>query len=502
MRLLICLALVVGRVSPIYCDHLFDQIEAADGVEWPWGERLDTAERLSRSDAVESSNQAKLVQKRSTSHYEYSEALHLSLLFYEAQRSGVLPEDKRVPWRFDSAVDDQGSNRREDLSGGWYDAGDHVKFGLPMAYSATVLGWGLLEYRESYEVAGLMDYMRNSLKWAYDYFMKCHAKKNKFFYQVGNGNIDHKYWIRPENMTMERPAYYVDNNTPGSDVLGETTAALATCYIIFQEVDPAYASNCLVEAKDLYRMAKNWRGVYPPDSYYKSSGYSDELIWAAAWLYRATNDSKYLTEAEDFYSEFKGGAKSFGFSWDDKKAGLQVLLYELTGKEEYAITAQRNLDKWLPDGTVTYTPKGLAWVFHWGSLRYTAATAFLALVAADHGLKSETYRDFAVNQIHYILGDAGHSYVVGFGHHPPRRPHHRGSSCPDIGVECKNRNSLIYDGPNHHVLYGAMVGGPDNDDQWEDNRQNYFQNEVACDYNAGFQSAVAGLKHLELNGML
>lgn len=56
----------------------------------------------------------------SENKYDYEEALRLSLLFYEAQRSGKLPEDNRIPWRSDSALDDKGING-EDLSGGYYD---------------------------------------------------------------------------------------------------------------------------------------------------------------------------------------------------------------------------------------------------------------------------------------------------------------------------------------------------------------------------------------------
>lgn len=52
--------------------------------------------------------------------YDYNEVLRLSLMFYEAQRSGHLPADNRIPWRADSATADQGQNG-EDLSGGYYD---------------------------------------------------------------------------------------------------------------------------------------------------------------------------------------------------------------------------------------------------------------------------------------------------------------------------------------------------------------------------------------------
>ena len=55
-----------------------------------------------------------------TSMYNYKDALHKSILFYEAQRSGKLPAGNRVPWRGDSALLD-GSSVGHDLTGGWYD---------------------------------------------------------------------------------------------------------------------------------------------------------------------------------------------------------------------------------------------------------------------------------------------------------------------------------------------------------------------------------------------
>ena len=115
--------------------------------------------------------------------YNYGQVLRLSILFYEAQRSGKLPSENRVEWRKDSALDDKGENG-EDLTGGWYDAGDYVKFGFPMASSATVLAWGLVEYKKAYEAAGQYDQMLNSIKWATDYFIKAHTEKEEFYGQV------------------------------------------------------------------------------------------------------------------------------------------------------------------------------------------------------------------------------------------------------------------------------------------------------------------------------
>ena len=65
----------------------------------------------------------------SAERYDYGEVLRLSNLFYEAQRSGDLPDDNRIPWRGDSSTDDKGNNG-EDLSGGYHD-GDNKRVHKP-----------------------------------------------------------------------------------------------------------------------------------------------------------------------------------------------------------------------------------------------------------------------------------------------------------------------------------------------------------------------------------
>ena len=65
------------------------------------------------------------------------------------------------------------------------------------------------------------------------------------------------------------------------------------------------------------------------------------------------------------------------------------------------------------------------------------------------------------------------------------------SSCSDQPATC-DWNDYNSAGPNPQVLYGALVGGPDQSGNYVDNRKDFISNEVATDYNAGFQSAVAG----------
>ena len=41
---------------------------------------------------------------------------------------------------------------KKNLSGGFYDAGDHVKFNFPLSFALTVLNWGTIEFKDGYLV--------------------------------------------------------------------------------------------------------------------------------------------------------------------------------------------------------------------------------------------------------------------------------------------------------------------------------------------------------------
>ena len=431
-----------------------------------------------------------------TGDFNYGEALQKSILFFELQRSGDLPEQTRCNWRGDSGLND-GSDNNVDLTGGWYDAGDHVKFNLPMAYSAAMLGWSVYEDREAYEQSGQLEYILGDIKWVSDYLIKCHPEDEVFYYQVGDGNADHSWWGPAEVMSMNRPSYKVTKDNPGSCVVGEAAAELAIASIVFKDSDPDYSKLCLDHAKSLYAFAdstKSDSGYTAANGFYNSwSGFYDELSWAGCWLYIATDDSKYLENAKTYYPK-AGQDYNWSLCWDDVHIGAAVMLAKLTGEKTYMDAVQKHLDFWTcgtSDGQkITYTQKGLAWLDQWGSLRYATTTAFVATVYSRwEGCPSDkvsTYWDFAVSQANYALGSSGRSYVVGFGENPPEHPHHRTSQ----GSYCDNMNEP---GTSRHTLYGALVGGPDASDGYSDFVSDYTKNEVACDYNAGFTGLLAAM---------
>src|SRR6185295_10643663 len=160
------------------------------------------------------------------SQFNYGETLQKSIWFYEAQISGAKPSWNRVSWRGNSAMTD-GSDVGRDLTGGWFDAGDHVKFNFAMASSATMLAWGGVEYRPAYQQSGQLPHLLNNLRVATDYFIKCHTAPNELYGQVGDAGADHSFWGPPEIMQMARPAFKIDMAHPGADLAAQTASALA-----------------------------------------------------------------------------------------------------------------------------------------------------------------------------------------------------------------------------------------------------------------------------------
>jgi Glycosyl hydrolase family 9/FG-GAP-like repeat len=468
--------------------------------------------------------------QQSNTNFDYGDALTKSVLFYEAQRSGQLPPTNRVPWRGNSALTD-GSDVGIDLTGGYYDAGDHVKFGFPMASAMTMLGWGAIQYRTAYEQSGQIDEVMDAIRQGTEYIKKANVvvngKTTAFWGQVGDGNTDHSYWGAPENMTMVRPSFKIDAAHPGSDLAAESAAALAAASILFRPTDASYANELLQHAKQLYDFADDSDpndsgpkkrgkysdpgGLYKPNSssypepaklFYNSSGYEDELGWGALWLYKATKaanntDATYLAKAKTYFDSVYLGSsatqETWTQTWDDKKFGGMVLISQEIASSHYTTQLE---DVWLKEwtdknqvGTVKYTSGGLAWINEWGSLRYTANTAFVAGVYADtaaSNVNKAKYSSFAQEQVDYILGNNPNnfSYMVGFGNNFPQNPHHRAAS----GTTSEGQS-----GDNVNDIIGALVGGPEqpNDSAYSDVRTNYKGNEVALDFNAGLTGVLA-----------
>ncbi|XP_010028647.2 endoglucanase 24 [Eucalyptus grandis] len=462
--------------------------------------------------------------------HDYADALSKSILFFEGQRSGWLPPDQRMGWRATSGLGD-GWTHHMDLTGGYYDAGDNVKFNFPMAFTATLLAWSVIEFGEVMPPAE----QRNALvavRWGTDYLLKSISQlPNRIFVQVGDPNSDHDCWERPEDMDTARTAYVVDAPNPASDVAGETAAALAAASMAFRSSDPGYSETLLRNAIKAFDYADTHRGAYSDNANIKDDvcpfycdfdGYQDELLWGAAWLRRATQDNLYLDYIQNNGQTLGAEENINEFGWDNKHAGLNVLVSKefLEGSmfalESYKASADSFMCTLIPESSTAYhidlTPGGLIYKPGGSNLQHSTSISFLLLVYANYLERTSQsascggmtvgpaeLRQQAKRQVDYILGDnpKGMSYMVGYGGQYPQRIHHRGSSLPSIkdrpdSIGCKE-GSVYFNSPwpNPNVLVGALVGGPSEDDSFEDDRADFRKSEPTTYINAPFVGVLA-----------
>lgn len=445
------------------------------------------------------------------SSYNYGEALQKSMFFYQVQQSGVLPDWNEVSWRADSMTNDY-------VPGGWYDAGDHLKFTLTNAYSATMLGWGLLQYPDGVKDCGELAEYRNNLQFALDYLVKCDLG-DKIVYMIGDGSFDHVWWGAAEMYMAkyelmkgetERP-YFTCND---SCIEAQMAAALCTGYLCFKDSDPDKAQEYLDHATACFERADKNRSIGddPAErSYYKITTFYDDLFFAANWMYMATGEQKYLDLCKTDYIPNLGKESqsdeykfTWGHCWDDTQQGGTLLYAINTGDATWKEQFRKHLEYWTTGyggKQITHTPDGLAWLFEWGSLRHATTTAFLAYVAvdelfADDAALSTKYTKFADDTMNYCFGDnsKNFSYVVGMGDEYPQAWHHRTSSgawndkWSNIG-QTEGEDAK----PHAHILYGALVGGPDQQGNYSDKIGDYQYTEVAIDYNAGYTAALCAM---------
>ncbi|KAH0875881.1 hypothetical protein HID58_073243 [Brassica napus] len=231
--------------------------------------------------------------------------------------------------------------------------------------------------------------------------LNCRTTPGKLYVGVGDPNADHKCWERPEDMDTPHTVYSVSPSNPGSDVAAETAAALAAASMVFKEVDSAYSLLLLATAKNVMQFAIQYRGSYSDSLsssvcpfYCSYSGYKDELMWGAAWLLKATDDSNY----KNFIQSLGGGDHPDIFNWDNKYAGAYVLLSQqaLVNNDntfdQYKQEAESFICKILPNtpsSSTSYTPEptgGLMYNYNLpqSNLQHVMAITFLLTTYAKY----------------------------------------------------------------------------------------------------------------------
>nr|QDK64602.1 endoglucanase 5 [Ganoderma lucidum] len=454
------------------------------------------------------------------------------LYFYEAQRSGKLPSNNRVPWRNDSALDD-GKDVGLDLTGGYYDAGDYVKYTFPMSFSIMSICLGALVSGRGYDLANQTAYLDGTLRWGLDWLMKAHPSPNTFFVEVGDGNIDNNYWGGDRTIPTPRPSYPINNTSPGTDAAAQGAATFAACSALYNNrtlsassstsalQNSSYAALLQGHARDLYSFATSARmqlyqqSVPTAGDAYASSGYMDELAIAAMFLAlseTSSNASSYYADSVKWY--YSGGLGSMlqagqetVFNWDSKTPAVPLLGAALANAYPNVVSGSNaTLNSWQSAienyFNVFINKKGRSYMTQGGllyfpgdsdeaSLNPALNVAMLMATYAATGVQSgqmDKYRTYALGQLSYAMGKNPMNvpYVVGTHPNSPVNPHSAISTGwvpPNPSVIAPTNYDT--DPPQEaYVLYGGVVGGPDDQDQFWDLRSDWVQNEVALDYNA------------------
>ena len=426
--------------------------------------------------------------------YNFAKLLQESLYFYDGNMCGTdVDENSAFSWRgnchtYDSHVTYNG--KTVDVSGGYHDAGDHVKFGLPQGYAATVLALGYYEFADAYDELGQTAHFNMIMNYFCDYFTRCTIYKEgtdtveAFCYQVGDGDSDHAKWEAPEGQTIDRPAFFATASNPATDEVSVAVAALALQAANYKKQGGTEAllksKAYLKTAEDLFAFAKKCsnkqvatQGASP---FYKSNNWEDDYCAAAAALYAATGKEIYKQERDAYYGKLNTG---WCLTWDNTWPVAAAL------KEDYiAVSAFASYGN-------TNTAQGFKLIDGWGSARYNASAQFMGLIYDQaNGKLSMTdgnYSSWATGQMKYLLGNnkAKRCFVVGYNENAAKYPHHRAASRSNDAGQVRE---------DHYTLLGALVGGPSDEyDTYADNQADYNCNEVALDYNAGLVGAAAGL---------
>jgi len=452
---------------------------------------------------------------------DYVEAAWMTTRFYGAQRSGQGPN-----WVLDgtnnptSFTGDKYNGK--DVSGGWFDCGDHVMYGQSQGFASYVLALSFAEFTKGYydlytgdytDYKASKDYTRKGgkpndvrdlleeLRYEADFWVKAAIDENNFVTVKGNGNQDHNKWVTAGAMTKLGTG---DGGEPreikGHENDAYTPGMAAAMLAVMARIDPDESARAkyLKAAKTAFAYSKSHKGVTNSQGFYESSWWNG--IWAdgpclaAIELYRTTKEETYKTEARKFYDMIDFEKNGFSrLSYSDASPITYILgefIFEwhpqgdLAGVQTYLDRIYlENVDN---QGIYNKDIKGAGF-----PTRSPSGGAFLYALYSKFSKDSSYDKDIEKN-IGYLLGDNSNkkSYVVGFtrnGANAPTKPHHRGYyGNEDPGRDVNGAGSA----PEKNKLLGGMIAGNFSSGSHDGNVSNWQVNEVCVDINAPLVGAL------------
>jgi endoglucanase len=335
-----------------------------------------------------------------------------------------------------------------DVSGGWYDAGDHGKYVVNGGISTWELlnqwertaqpgklGDGTLAIPESGN--GVPDIL-DEARWELEFLIKMQVPAGQPLAGMAHHKIHDANWtglpLLPHLDPQQRELHPV--STAATLNLAATAAQAARLY---QRYDRAFAGRALAAARTAYNAAQANPDRYAPESdgngggAYNDAKVDDDFYWAAAELYLTTGEQRY---ANDILASPVHTADIFGvgaFDWGSTavagRLDLALVPNRLPGRSEIRASIVRGADKYLkiqaehPYG-VPYVPVNNMW--DWGSNSLILNN--LVVIASAYDLTGrDKYRDGVFEGMDYVLGRnaLNQSYVTGYGEVSSQNEHSR-----------------------------------------------------------------------------
>jgi endoglucanase len=345
------------------------------------------------------------------------------LLFFRVQRCGdTRPYLHQVCHLRDATSlikGDRVLGGKTDVTGGWHDAGDYVKFLNTAAYTTYTLLLAYEFHPEVYEPADGPKAMPPVLLEAavgVRWLMKLNLGRGGLITQVQDLRDHDQGWRLPENdaLSRDRPAFV----GKGKNLVGLVSAVMAFAYRTWLPRDRAFADSCLTMAEDLFSRRSEVPDLDASGSgMYRDVHYEGKLALGAVELYLATMNPRYLTEAKTLAT--RAGA-DFWWSWGDVNSYAHYRLASIDKGFLKYITKNLEAAERLSRQNVFYeaaTPR-------WGSANAMLGVALQAMLWQRLTNKPK-YDTLLSRQCAYILGANpwGVSFLANVGKNPVRHLH-------------------------------------------------------------------------------
>jgi len=451
----------------------------------------------------------------------YKYAYYLTMRSFYGQRCGTavdlgpdFPNYKHAACHLNGAFHSSSGAKGAHISTkGWHDAGDYGRYIVNSGITTGELLWTWELFGNRIKDISLkIPESKNSIpdildevRWNLDWMLTMQDEDGGVWHKQTSENFAD--FVMPEN---DKSISYVigTGKEPykSSAATADFAAVMAIAARVFKSLDADYAQNCLRSAEKAW----DWLGKHPNETFrnpanvltggYGDNDCKDELLWAAAELWRTTKKDNYQQFFLAHYSEQLQSINSFSPPAWPRVAPLALWTYLLGGGPgQDAVTAIKAASLKAADEIVDRTSKNgyrnslTSREYVWGS-NGVAANYGVQLLIANWMKADQRYLDTAVDNLHYLLGrnTLSLSFVTQLGDNPFHNPHHRPSQSDNNKEPWPG---LLSGGPNQYRQDPAMkkLGNLPPAKMYLDEWESFATNEIAINWNAPLVFLLAGL---------